>query len=172
MTKRMCSSRSTPSSSFPCRMSSRLTERAKALSFSLFLTDLTSSHPGLVGRTKARHATRKPQSSSVANSARAIAVSRGRRCSAWPMIARMKRSEYPSAKYVCAGKGCWSAVRKHFIIEVMEHPHQSPLVRRLPGLHIFYTGLASRPNCQGMFAQALALGVSRTAAPRLRLGWA
>ena len=51
--------------------------RAKALSFSFFLTDETSRSSRLFdGRTSA-HATRKPQSSSVAKSARAICVSRG-----------------------------------------------------------------------------------------------
>ncbi|HEX8688009.1 MAG TPA: hypothetical protein VF654_15975 [Pyrinomonadaceae bacterium] len=77
MTKRTCSSSPTPSSSTPCRMSSRLTVRANALSLSFFLTEETSRSSRLFeGRTSAQ-ATRKPHNSSVAKRARAIGVSRG-----------------------------------------------------------------------------------------------
>jgi len=56
---------------------SRLTPRANALSLSFFFTDLTfTSATAVSGRTKAQ-AVRKPVSSSTANNARAIAVSRG-----------------------------------------------------------------------------------------------
>src|SRR5690606_18253122 len=75
-TKSMCWSSGTPSSSAPRSTSSRLTPRAKALSFSFFRTLFTSRSARLLdGRTSA-HATRNPQSSSTAKSARAIGVSR------------------------------------------------------------------------------------------------
>src|SRR5436853_447734 len=77
ITKAMCSSSGTPSSSAPWRTSSRFTPRANALSLSFFFTEATSRSPQLLdGRTSAQ-ATRKPHSSSTANNAFAIVVSRG-----------------------------------------------------------------------------------------------
>ena len=51
ITLAMCVSRSTPNSSAPTRMSSRLTAAAKALSLSFFLTDFGFIPSSLVGRT-------------------------------------------------------------------------------------------------------------------------
>src|SRR5579883_3150023 len=51
MQKAMCSSRGIPNSSAPRRISSRLTERAKALSFMRFNTDFGSRFSILSGRT-------------------------------------------------------------------------------------------------------------------------
>src|SRR2546425_1179086 len=77
ITKAMCSSSGTPSSSAPWRTSSRFTPRANALSLSFFFTEETSRSPRLFdGRTSAQ-ATRKPHSSSTANNAFASGVSRG-----------------------------------------------------------------------------------------------
>src|ERR1035437_4506318 len=68
MQNAMCSSRSTPRPAAPLIMSSRLTERAKALSFMRFRTDLAStSASDLLGLISAV-AVMKPASSSQANS--------------------------------------------------------------------------------------------------------
>src|SRR5439155_21526472 len=77
ITKPTWSSRGTPSSSAPCRTSSRFTPRANALSLSFFFTDETSRSPKLLDGRTSVHATRKPHSSSTANSVRASGVSRG-----------------------------------------------------------------------------------------------
>src|SRR5437763_12664802 len=62
----MCSSRSTPNSAAPLTMSSRLTLRANALSFSFFFTDAGfTSTIDLLGCTSAQ-AVRNPHSSSHA----------------------------------------------------------------------------------------------------------
>ena len=73
----MCSVRPISSSTAPFRISSRLTERAKALSFSFFLTDLTSNPLiFLSGRTKLT-AVIKPDSSSQAKRTLSTSDSRG-----------------------------------------------------------------------------------------------
>src|SRR5207253_8472061 len=96
ITKAMCSSSGTPSSSAPWRTSSRFTPRANALSLSFFFTEATSRSPQLLdGRTSAQ-ATRKPHSSSTANNAFAIVVSRGTPLKlACPRIARHSDSGSP-----------------------------------------------------------------------------
>src|SRR5258708_2389577 len=77
ITNAMCSSSGTPSSSAPWRTSSRFTPRANALSLSFFLTEGTSRSARLFdGRTSAQ-ATKKPHSSSTANSVWARRESRG-----------------------------------------------------------------------------------------------
>src|SRR5262249_59959110 len=66
MQKAMCSSRSMPRSAAPLMMSSRLTLRAKALSFIFLRTDLAStSASDLLGLTSAE-AVMKPEISSQA----------------------------------------------------------------------------------------------------------
>src|SRR3989442_10446154 len=77
ITKAMWSSSGTPSSSAPCRTSSRFTPRANALSLSFFFTEDTSRSAKLrEGRTSA-HATRNPHTSSTPNRVFASGVSRG-----------------------------------------------------------------------------------------------
>ena len=75
ITNARCSSKSTPSSSAPSRSSSRFTAAAKAGVFIFFLTDFGVRPWIPVGRTYAQ-AMMKPDSSSTANSAFSIGVSR------------------------------------------------------------------------------------------------
>src|SRR5262245_14144215 len=76
-TNAMCWSRSTPSSAAPFRMSSRLTFRAKPALFIFFFTESTATEASFRSGVTSAHATRNPDSSSHANSARAMSVSRG-----------------------------------------------------------------------------------------------
>src|SRR5262249_28475834 len=74
--KAMCSSRSTPISAAPLMMSSRFTLRANALSFIFLRTDLASTSANdLLGFTSAL-AVMNPASSSQANNAFSILLSR------------------------------------------------------------------------------------------------
>src|SRR6185503_16687884 len=97
-TNAMWASSSTPSSAAPFTMSSRLTFFANPMLFIFFFTESTWTSASFFSGVTSAHATRNPDSSSHANSARAMSVSRGTpEYVACPRTARQMSSGQPAS---------------------------------------------------------------------------
>src|SRR6185436_6293196 len=132
--KAMCWSSGTPKSAAPCSTSSRLTPRANALSLSFFLTLETSRSDRLRdGRTRAQ-ATRKPESSSTANSAFAIGVARVAQYGLLHRLGKAGRRQHSHALARVLGRRRVGVVGEPLVVEVVKQAYHAPGFGVLAGL--------------------------------------
>ena len=171
----MCASRSTPSSCAPSITSSRFTPLANALSFIFFRTDFASTSWTLfVGFTSAV-AVIRPESSSTANSVRAMRVSRGdaavRRVAKnglqnvlWP-AALAQKSHAP--RRMLLGRRV-RGVRISLVVEIVDQPGQPPPLRILA--EVLGVGAHRGFDAEHVLSERLAGGVLVHQSERVRAG--